>query len=289
MRDLPSLCARLAASSARHSRAPYARKWALPSARALAAGLIIGAPAGAQSFSDLLKSVAGKVKGADSVQSVLQQITSITTPTLSKRDDTLGTAAGDQVIFYSASWCGYCKQARAYMQAKNVPFTEYDVEKTEKGKADLKALNAPGVPVLLLGDQKLMGFQPAQFDAAYAKFQASDHHAQAAVVPVVAGAPGGVGGSGAIGAGGAVAVAGAGAVGVAGAGNAGGPGFEAGSVLSPKIGGVRVFGQAAIDGAPIFILAKTDEVVYLGEARDGFLKVQGSAGAGWVQSVLMKK
>jgi len=287
MRDLPSLCARLAVSSARQSRAPYARKWALPSALALAAGLIMGAPAGAQSFSDLLKSVAGKVKGADSVQSVLQQITSITTPTLSKRDDTLGTAAGDQVIFYSASWCGYCKQARAYMQSKNVPFTEYDVEKTEKGKADLKALNAPGVPVLLLGDQKLMGFQPAQFDAAYTKFQASDRHAQAAAVPVAAGAPGAVGASGAVGAGGAVAAAGA--AGVVGAGNAGGPGFEAGSVLSPKIAGVRVFGQAATDGAPIFILAKADEVVYLGEARDGFLKVQGSAGAGWVQSVLMKK
>ena len=288
MRDLPSQFARLAVSPGRQTRAPYARQFALSTAMALSAGLLMSAPAVAQSFTDLLKSVAGKVKGADSVQSVLQQITSITTPTLAKRDDTLGMGSGDQVIFYSASWCGYCKQARAYMQSKNVPFTEYDVEKTEKGKADLKALNAPGVPVLLLGDQKLSGFQPAQFDAAYAKFQASDHHAQAAVaVPVVAGPPGAVGDRGAVGAGGAVAAAGA--VGVAGAGNSGGPGFEAGSVLSPKIGGVRVFGQAATDGAPIFTLAKADEVVYLGEARDGFLKIQGSAGAGWVQSVLMKK
>lgn len=238
----------------------------------LTLALLLAVPAGAQSFTDLLKSVAGHVKGADTVQNVLQQLSSITTPTLAKRDDTLGVAAGDQVVFYSASWCGYCKQAREYMRSKNVPFAEYDVEKTEKGKADLKALHAAGVPVILIGDQKLMGFQPAQFDSAYARFQSSEHHAAATGAPGVA-EPAGT----------------AGVVATADAAGAAGAGFASGSVLTAKIDGVRVYASSAADGAAMFTLAKTDEVVYLGEARDGYIKVQGAGGAGWVQSLLMKK
>jgi glutaredoxin len=235
---------------------------------AVAFAVLAAAPAGAQSLTDLLKSVAGRVKGGDSVQNVIQQLSSINTASVTRRDDTLGVASGDQVIFYSASWCSICKQAREYMRSKSVPFAEYDVETSDKGKADIKALNARGVPVMLLGEQKLMGFQPAQFDAAYASFRASDHHAGASADGGAAGATGTVGAK---------------------VGNVSAGGYDAGVVLVPKIGGVKVFDQPTEGSAALFTLSKADEVVYLGEERAGFLKVQGASGTGWVQALMVRK
>ena len=37
------------------------------------------------------------------------------------------------VVMYSTTWCGYCKQARNYFQQNNIAFAEYDVEKSDKG------------------------------------------------------------------------------------------------------------------------------------------------------------
>jgi len=219
----------------------------------------VSMPARAQSLTDLFKSVAGRVKGGDQVQSLIQQLTSISTPSVAKREDTLGAVSGEQVIFYSTSWCPICKQAREYMRSKEIPFAEYDVEKSDKGKADMEKLNARGVPIMLIGDQKLMGFQPAQFDAAYAKFRAGDHHATAD----------------------------ASAASPSSSASSANAEFERGAVLTAKISGVKVYDQPA--GSPAFSLSKSDEVVFLGEERDGFLKVQGPSGTGWVQALMVRK
>ena len=36
-------------------------------------------------------------------------------------------------------------------------------------------------------------------------------------------------------------------------------------------------------------LARTDELVVIGEEKNGFINVQGASGAGWVKIVLMNK
>jgi len=62
-----------------------------------------------------------------------------------------------------------------------------------------------------------------------------------------------------------------------------------GDVLLPKIANVPVLKQPK-DGAPMLAaLSKADEVLYLGEERDGYFKVQASKGEGWVKKVLMRK
>jgi glutaredoxin len=71
------------------------------------------------------------------------------------------------VVLYSASWCGVCKQARRYFDAQDIAYTEYDVETSTRGKRDFARLEAHGVPVILVGRERMNGFDRAAFNALY--------------------------------------------------------------------------------------------------------------------------
>jgi glutaredoxin len=71
------------------------------------------------------------------------------------------------VVMYSAVWCGVCKTARQYFQANNIPFSEYDVEKSERGRNDYARLKGRGVPIILVGKKRMDGFSPARFKNMY--------------------------------------------------------------------------------------------------------------------------
>lgn len=71
------------------------------------------------------------------------------------------------VIMYSTTWCGVCKKARFYLKKHNIPFAEYDVEKSAKGKRDYKKLKGRGVPILLIGDKRMNGFSIGRFKKLY--------------------------------------------------------------------------------------------------------------------------
>lgn len=76
-------------------------------------------------------------------------------------------AANKQVVIYAATWCGVCKRAKQYFKAHNIPYTEYDIERSRKGRLDYKKLNGRGVPIILVGDQRMDGFSPERFQALY--------------------------------------------------------------------------------------------------------------------------
>lgn len=65
--------------------------------------------------------------------------------------------------------------------------------------------------------------------------------------------------------------------------------YNDGDVLAPKIDGVKLLGTPSATGKLVASLKKSDEVVFLGEEKDGYLKVQGSAGEGWVSKSLVSK
>ena len=73
------------------------------------------------------------------------------------------------VILYSTRWCGHCKRAREYFRANRISFEEYDVEKSTKGKRDFKRLRARGVPVILVGENRMNGFSEASFQDMYSR------------------------------------------------------------------------------------------------------------------------
>lgn len=75
--------------------------------------------------------------------------------------------ASNDVVLYSAAWCGYCRQARNYFTDQRIPFAEYDVETSAKGRDDYARLGAHGVPVIVIGRQRMNGFSAAAFQQIY--------------------------------------------------------------------------------------------------------------------------
>jgi len=78
-------------------------------------------------------------------------------------------AAAKKVVIYTTSRCGYCQKAKAWFRSNGVPYTEYDVESSIKGKRDYKKLGGQAVPIILVGEQRLNGFSESRLGAALRK------------------------------------------------------------------------------------------------------------------------
>ena len=65
--------------------------------------------------------------------------------------------------------------------------------------------------------------------------------------------------------------------------------FNEGDVLVPKIANVKLLADASDTAKTVATLARGEEVVVTGPAKDGFIQVQGSNGSGWVKIVLIQK
>lgn len=74
-----------------------------------------------------------------------------------------------RVVMLSTAWCGVCRQARAWLTRNGVPFIEHDVEKSEIGRREFERLGGRGVPIILVGDQRMDGFSPTHLQAILAR------------------------------------------------------------------------------------------------------------------------
>ncbi|MCX7544189.1 glutaredoxin family protein [Marinicella gelatinilytica] len=72
-----------------------------------------------------------------------------------------------KVTMYSASWCGYCKKARAYFQDNKIRYVEYDIEKNLKAKQRYEQLGGTGVPLLVAKRKQMQGFSKPRFERWY--------------------------------------------------------------------------------------------------------------------------
>lgn len=71
-----------------------------------------------------------------------------------------------KVVMYTTPSCGYCHRAKAYFSERGIPFTEVDVTASSQGRRDFERLRGRGVPLILIGDQRLVGFNPSAIDRA---------------------------------------------------------------------------------------------------------------------------
>ncbi len=63
-----------------------------------------------------------------------------------------------KVVMFVTANCGWCKRAKAYFQKSNVQYIAYDIQKSKDAYRKFKALGGRGVPLILIGDQKIVGF-----------------------------------------------------------------------------------------------------------------------------------
>jgi len=86
-------------------------------------------------------------------------------PTFSGDAEVSTTAGvGRGVTLYTTATCGYCKKAKAYLRKRSVPFIEYDVEKSVTGKLDYQRLKGRGVPIILVGNQRMNGYSERRLE-----------------------------------------------------------------------------------------------------------------------------
>ena len=222
------------------------------------------ATASAQNFSSLLKNMTQAKELVGTIKSVSDVSFGQVTRGAPAPQDAEG-----KVVLYRTSWCGYCKRAETYMQQKNIPFVERDIEASSTNKAEYTRLGGKGpVPFLVFGSQTMSGFSEGAFDQHYAQFQhgeasmANGSGRSTAPVYIRSASPQSAPVSTSV---------------------------QSGDTLVAKIPGIKVYTQASKSAAKLLLLGKADEVVYMGEERDGLYRVTSSQGEGWVDKLLVKK
>lgn len=71
------------------------------------------------------------------------------------------------LVLYAADWCPYCRQARQYLQSKGIAYSEINID-TQDGSKAFDAANGNGrrgIPLLVIGQRQIRGFNPASYDA----------------------------------------------------------------------------------------------------------------------------
>ena len=62
------------------------------------------------------------------------------------------------VVMYTTSWCPYCERARRLLTAKNVAFSEINVESAPEKRAEMRNRSGrTSVPQIFIGDHHVGG------------------------------------------------------------------------------------------------------------------------------------
>ncbi len=211
----------------------------------------------AQDFGSLIRGVLQSRSG--DMASVIKSIADVSS-------GQIGSLAGPQdadgkVVLYSTAWCGYCKQAISYMQQKNIPFVERNIETNSNFRTEYSRLGGKGIPFFVFGSQTMVGFAEGAFNQHYAAFQRT---LPAPNTPSTA-------------------------IGMQPASPLGTTSIQSGDTLVGKIAGTKAYARASKAAQRLAVLGKADEVVYMGEEKEGLYLVMTPLGEGWVDKLLVKK
>jgi glutaredoxin len=70
------------------------------------------------------------------------------------------------VQIYTTKSCGYCKLLRRYLSARGIPYADYDIETNRDARLAFDAAGAQGVPLVVIGGQRIQGFNPVAIEKA---------------------------------------------------------------------------------------------------------------------------
>lgn len=76
--------------------------------------------------------------------------------------------ADKKVVIYSTPTCPYCKRTKDYLTQRGIPFTDYDVAADrEKAKEMIQKSKQMGVPVIIVDNEVIVGFNQAKLDSLF--------------------------------------------------------------------------------------------------------------------------
>jgi glutaredoxin len=76
-------------------------------------------------------------------------------------------AQHERVVLFSTAWCDYCAQARKFLEAAQIKYADLDVERNiDAMHYHAKVLRAGGVPVIVIGNRIVFGYDERELRAA---------------------------------------------------------------------------------------------------------------------------
>lgn len=98
---------------------------------------------------------------------VVWQLLTIEVDSVEARD----LSADHDVVFFTAPWCGFCDQARDYLDETGVDYLEIDVEASTANNRKFQEVNGRGVPLIFIGQSRMVGFSPQAYGRALNQIQ----------------------------------------------------------------------------------------------------------------------
>lgn len=65
-----------------------------------------------------------------------------------------------RITLYGTRRCSHCRQLKQWLTHHGYRFQEFDIESNPRARKAFQRLDARGVPVLLVGDRRIDGFDP---------------------------------------------------------------------------------------------------------------------------------
>ena len=74
-----------------------------------------------------------------------------------------------KIIFYGTSQCPYCAMTKSFFTERKIIFSDFDIEKSEKAKREFNQLGGTSVPLIIIGNRRIDGFNQPAIEAALEK------------------------------------------------------------------------------------------------------------------------
>ena len=73
--------------------------------------------------------------------------------------------AAPRITLYTTPACPQCRQAKHYLQRMGLRFQEFDIHNSSRAKKAFARLGARGVPVIIVGEARIDGFDRKRLDS----------------------------------------------------------------------------------------------------------------------------
>jgi glutaredoxin len=92
-----------------------------------------------------------------------QETASVHNPASDPRTAT-APASAKRVVMYTTASCPACVAAKTYLARRGVRYEERDVERSADAMKEFQSLGGRGVPLILVGNDRMVGFNPQRFE-----------------------------------------------------------------------------------------------------------------------------